>query len=139
MGLLTYDLQISFARFMIDKTPEKEMIQKEVDFIMNVLPKGTEFLDVESQPNNGFSMFKTHKLTFGHPWFENGTKLEIDWQRAFWKDNELIKEANVFLGLRYIKPYPVNPMVLLNDVGAPLCWEPGCGVLIQAYTIKVGE
>lgn len=121
MGLLTYEYQISFARSMVDKTPADELIKEEVTFLMSVLPKGTEFLDAVSKQHHTFMMAHTYELTFGHPYFEDGTKLEVDRQLIVWQEGEdRIRQSEMFLGLRYIKPYPVNPMAHLDDVGAPI-------------------
>lgn len=121
MGLLTYEFNTSAVqRYVTDKTKE-EALKEEIAFLMNVLPKGTEFLDaVEDNSHWLRSSFDTYILTFGHPYFENGTKLELDYDEITYEDKGSIKEISVFLGLRYIKPYPINPMAHLDDVGAPV-------------------
>ena len=123
MGLLTYEYRIGFARMMVDKTPPEDMIKKEVAFLMNVLPEGTEFLDAVPLTNDG--LCKPYTLTFGHPYFQNGTTLEVDRQRIIWEGKDQLEQSEMFIGLRYIQPNmwssrPVNPMAHLDDVGGSI-------------------
>lgn len=122
MGLLTYEYRISFARTMVYKTPVEDMIKKEVAFLMNVLPEGTEFLDSVPVADSGMHLSKCYKLTFGHPFFENGTTLEVDRKRIIWEGKDRLEQGEMFIGLRYVTPmqFPVNPMAHLDDVGAPV-------------------
>lgn len=125
MGLLTYEYRISFALTMVDKTPPEDMIKKEVAFLINVLPEGTEFLDAVPIADSGLYLCKGYKLTFGHPYFQNGTVLEVERQRIIWEGKNCLEQGEMFIGLRYVTPFqitglPVNPMAHLDDVGAPV-------------------
>jgi len=118
MGLLKYEYRFSCIQSMVSKTSKEDMVKKEVAFLLNVLPKGTEFLDAVETAR--LDLFRSYTLTFGHPYFENGTILEVDRKLIVWEGMESAEQAEMFLGLRFIKPYPVNPMAHLDDVGAPV-------------------
>lgn len=147
MGLLTYDFNISLQSLMIEGVNEKDLIKKEVDFLLTVLPRGTEFLDAVKKKEYE-CLYIPYVLTFGHPIFENGTKIQTNYYRVAWVENNKLEQQNLFLGIRYINSDGTdmfhNPSV--NDVEAPVVSKTigymaetipsGCGGLIgyQAYS-----
>lgn len=109
MGNLKYEYRISLAITMIDgiNLEKDDPIQKEIDFLLSILPEGTMFCGAKKRGIEGSAL--VWDLNFEHPLFEDGTKIETEYVRVCWVDTTLpegrqLRQKNLFIGIRYYNP-----------------------------------
>lgn len=104
MGKLFYDLHISHAATLIQSIDS--IVQKRISLLDSILPREYTYLHMEENTtNNGIA--KVYRLIFEHPFFEDGSKIELDLVRIRWKadkENECLVEDSVLIGVKYTDP-----------------------------------
>jgi hypothetical protein len=104
MGLITYKLNISYSAACV--TTPSAIIEEQKHQLLAIMPHGTEAIIVDRLEDNFVNMSIVYILTFSHPLFKDGSRIELDYTRDCWQNENgaTIDQANVLTGVRYYDP-----------------------------------
>lgn len=106
MGLIAYKLNISYAALQVANP--STIIEDQKHLLLSVMPNGTEAVGIERLEDNHSSLSILYILTFSHPLFKDGSRIELDQTRVYWENESLIGNAlipgNVLTAIRYYDP-----------------------------------
>jgi hypothetical protein len=105
MGKLIYETTIPTHQILLK--PFQEILDKRIILLYSILPKGSERSEVIETQTDG--LINRYQIIFEHPFFEDGSKVEMDLVRIAWKEPgaggiERVYEDSILIGVRYFNP-----------------------------------
>jgi hypothetical protein len=103
MGKISHKLGISLQGAQVLGFFESAQIEHRRDLLLSLMPQGTEMIEVVKMAPMNLSV--EVQLVFEHPFFKDGSKIELDQARVVWLlPDERIGQGNIVTGVRYTGP-----------------------------------
>ena len=80
----------------------RQVLHDQIDLLMQILPPDTKYIDSEELPVVGLA--KQYKVTFEHPWFQQGTEIVTEWRREVYTDPKVggkVHQFNMLTAIKY--------------------------------------
>lgn len=92
-------VRVSSAFSMLSKEDPKEMLQKQIDQYLAVLPEGTVVREITACAITDLSV--PYEVKFYNPLMQQVKSVDLDYVRSVAVVDEKLKQFNLFLGIRY--------------------------------------
>lgn len=105
-GDVYYRYQVSHILTIAIQENPRELVQKEIDRILSLLPRGAKY--VATYQESIITLSIPFVIVFNHPLFEIGDHLEFDYVRTVWENEdvsetkEVLSQGNIFMGVQYL-------------------------------------
>jgi hypothetical protein len=103
MGKISYIHRISLSSYLIKKNFNLEQILHDrIDLLLKILPEGAEYHSMTELPIT--TIYRDTSLLFEHPYFPDGSKIELDYKYDYWaKPNDGgLGDVHFLTGIRYL-------------------------------------
>ena len=108
MGTILHHYRQTLAERMIQSFDGDDTLQKEIDLLLSILPRGSKWISTEQKGITDLTI--PFVIKFEHPLFADGSKIEIDYIRDIYTEIDPTSNwaktnpINVLVSIKYFNP-----------------------------------